>query len=171
MKIPKLLLILAVSTPLALVPAVVGATGVGQNCKKVGSVAVAKIRGKATKVQCVKVGKSSKWRRVSPSSKMDSSVTAGSALAPTENCRIADITPGVISSGFPRPDGYPSSLKKARVLVLPVSFTDLPFTASDLNYVKSKYMDVNSYYVATSYGAASVEAVYAEPANWANAGG
>ena len=171
MKIPKLLLILAVSTPLALVPAVVGATGVGQNCKKVGSVSVAKIRGKATKVQCVKVGKSSKWRQVSASSKMDSSVTAGSALAPTENCRIADITPGVISSGFPRPDGYPSSLKKARVLVLPVSFTDLPFTASDLNYVKSKYMDVNSYYVATSYGAASVEAVYAEPANWANAGG
>jgi hypothetical protein len=153
MKIARSLLILAFSTPLTLAPAVAGATGIGQTCKKVGSVAVVKVGGQATKVQCIKVGKNLKWQQVSSSSKTDSSVTAASALAPTENCRIADITPGVISSGFPRPDGYPSTMKKLRVLVLPVSFTDLPFTASDLNYVKSKYKDVNSYYVATSYGA------------------
>ena len=171
MKFARSFLILAVSTPLAFAPAVAGATGIGQTCKKVGSVAVVKVSGQATKVQCIKVGKNLKWQQVSSSSKTDSSVTAASALAPTENCRIADITPGVISSGFPRPDGYPSTLKKLRVLVLPVSFTDLPFTASDLNYVKSKYKDANSYYVATSYGAASFEAVYADSANWANAGG
>ena len=162
MPIAKVFFILAISTSLAFPPVIAGATGIGQTCKKVGSVAVVKVSGKATKVQCIKVGKNLKWQQVATNPQTNTSVTAVSALAPTENCRIADKTPGVISSGFPRPDGYPSALKKLRVLVLPVSFTDLPFTATDLNYVKSKYKDVNSYYVATSYGAASVEADYAD---------
>ena len=171
MKIVKTSFILVVSAALALSPAIADAEGVGQTCKKVGSFSVVKLKGKATKVQCVKVGKSSKWQQVSTSIKTDSATTPVSALASVENCRIADATPGVISSGFPRPDGYPSTTKKIRVLVLPVSFTDLPFTNSDLTYVKSKYKNVNDYYVATSYGSASVEAVYADSASWANAGG
>ena len=103
----------------------------------------------------------------------DARITAASELAPVDACRIADATPDngidgggvrVGTLGFPRADyvGTPSSL---RIAVMPLDFTDLPYTQQDHAALRRAVAEFVRYYGAMSYGRAAIDAtVVALPA-------
>jgi len=116
----------------------------GSKCTKVG--ATASSGGK--KYTCVKSGKKLVWDKgvvipvvtkapeveVKSLLSSDPRITPLSALTSLEICKTVDKTPdygqnGVVmhKNGFPRPVGSVSGKKSAKILVIPMSFTDLPF--------------------------------------------
>ena len=146
------------------------AAGIGQSCSKVAATATIKLKGKNTKILCVKTGGISRWQVPVSAMRTDSSITPLAKLPSPNVCQITDATPGEMSSGFPRSAGLVPSSGKLKILVIPVIFSDLEFTDSDLGYVKNKYQKVAEYFNESSYGVATVEATYADKDSWVNLG-
>ena len=68
---------------------------------------------------------------------LDDRITPTSQLNSMENCQTTDKTPdyvapgvSILRQGFPRPDGALYGKNSARVLMIPLSFKDRPFTTS-----------------------------------------
>jgi hypothetical protein len=116
----------------------------GSTCTKLG--ASASSGGK--KYTCVKSGKKLIWNKgvvipvvtkapeveVKNLLRSDPRITPNSGLTSLEVCKTIDKTPdygqnGLVmhKNGFPRPIGSVSGKKSAKILVIPLSFTDLPF--------------------------------------------
>ncbi len=143
------LLLLALTTPLQ-----AAAPKAGAKCTKAGSTATA--GGK--KFTCIKSGTKLVWNKgvaikvaaptpsptPTPESKVeaknllanDPRITPMSALTTLETCKTEDMTPdyremGVVlhKNGFPRPTKSVIGKSTAKILVIPMSFEDLPFRA------------------------------------------
>lgn len=143
----KTLFAILVSTSIAL-PLNAAGPIPGSYCKKVGLTSIAS--GK--KYTCIKSGNKLVWNKgsvikptpnpissTSASSpqnllSVDGRITPNSDLSKIEKCKTVDNTPdytdmGVyFRNGFPRPLQSSSGNKSAKVLVIPISFEDLPFT-------------------------------------------
>ena len=121
----------------------------GSSCKKAGLTATA--FGK--KYTCVKAGSKLVWNKgvvvlatpkpipfmdppASPKNllRLDSRITSNAELSKLEICKTTDMTPDYTDigtfykNGFPRPVQSSSGKNSARVLIIPISFNDLPFT-------------------------------------------
>lgn len=133
-------------------PTSYAAVKAGAKCTKAGSTSIA--GGK--KFTCIKSGTRLVWNKgvavkaaapkPSPNSDTkvevknllasDSRITPTSALTSLETCKTEDKTPdyregGVLRhrNGFPRPPEAITGKKKAKILVIPMSFNDAPFLA------------------------------------------
>lgn len=93
-------------------------------------------------------------------------ITADSDLSSASICKTSDVTPNGFTSngsprssnGFPRPANAYIGKVKARILYVPISFTDYKYVQADLDKTKSVTDDVTAFYKATSYG--NVELTY-----------
>ena len=134
-----IVLLLSLSSPVhAAVPKV------GTKCTKLGMTAIA--AGK--KYTCIKSGKNLVWDKgvaipavtkapvVEEKNLLstDSRIMPTSGLTPLSVCKTVDKTPDYVENGlilhkngFPRPTQSSSGKKSAKALVIPLSFTDLPF--------------------------------------------
>jgi M6 family metalloprotease-like protein len=137
----------------------------GAKCTKAGSTATAS--GK--KFTCIKSGTKLVWNKgvaikaaapkpsPTPEAKIevknllasDSRITATSALTAIDVCKTEDMTPDYMEggqiahrNGFPRPPRTVSGEKSAKVLVIPLSFTDLPFRDQRLTQFPALLSDV-----------------------------
>ena len=109
-----------------------------------------------------------------PSSAMPETKSLPNSLLNVQECRIQDATYYQYSSGssgFPRPDFLRSGLGQLEVLVIPVSFADLPFTSADVTALETTFSKVNSYFSAMSYAGASVNTTLAASSAWVDVGG
>ena len=133
-----IVLLLSLSSPVH-----AAAPKAGSKCAKAGQTSTS--AGK--KYTCIKSGKNLVWDKgvvipvvtkapeveVKSLLSSDSRITALSALTSLEICKTVDKTPEyrnnvmVHKNGFPRPVGSVSGKKSAKILVIPMSFTNLPF--------------------------------------------
>ncbi len=138
----------------------------GGKCTKAGTTLIA--AGK--KFTCVKSGTKLVWNKgvadkaapkpsatLSPGQKAETKnilssdlrITPVSALTSLNTCKIEDQTPGFMpdgsigyGNGFPRPTFSVYGRKSAKVLVVPMSFKNLPFTDQRSQSAKSALSDV-----------------------------
>ena len=175
-------LLLALTTPLQ-----AAAPKAGAKCTKAGSTATA--GGK--KFTCIKSGSKLVWNKgvaikaaaptptatPAPETKpevknllaTDPRITPASALTTLDTCKTEDMTPdylegGVLAhrNGFPRPALTVTGEKSAKVLVVPLSFKDLPFRdeklqrgqifSSDLDILKETIPSVKENFTRLSAG-------------------
>ena len=166
---------------------------IGSKCTKAGKTQVVK----GVRYVCTTSGGKTVWRKKSvslivqptplaPSAtstttststiplNQDPEITSVNSLLSTQDCRIQDATfneYSSVSSGFPRPSHIRSGFGQLEVLVIPVSFADLPFTSSDAQALDTAFSKVNSFYLAMSYGVASVKMTLASSSSWVDVGG
>ena len=141
-----------------------------QPCSKIGT--NKKIRGVTYK--CTRQGKRLVYIKVNQSSKteldlsIDPTITNSASLDQVSTCKIADATNGeaYISSGFPRAGAVANFKSTYKVLVIPISFTDLQFTTSSQNVIKSAYETANKLFTAMSYGQSTIQVSFASTQNW-----
>lgn len=82
-------------------------------------------------------------------------------------CKISDATAlNGMTEGFPRPQGALIKQSSYKVLVIPVSFSDLPYTPSELAFTKQRFEATNNEFQLFSYGSSTLEPTYADPASW-----
>jgi len=87
------------------------------------------------------------------------------------SCKIKDLTAtNGMSEGFPRPAGALINQSRYKVLVVPVSFSDLPFTTTELSFTKQRFEVTNQEFQRFSLGASAVEATFADPKEWLSIG-
>ncbi len=151
----------------------------GSVCSKVG---IKQVHAGKT-FTCVKSGQKKVWSKgvkVSspelkpiPVTDFSSSdlITAANSLTDVQICKTRDLTEGgVTSNGFPRPTYAKFGNFSARLLLLPISFTDFPFRDSDLRSVKAMADQVVSFYSKSSYGRVSLTFEILEKSKWINMG-
>jgi len=114
---------------------------------------------------------------------VDSRITQGSELNSIEMCKTPDQTPdgnpqGVANNrnGFPRPAATVYGKKSARILVIPMSFNDLPFraesnpsrpnTKSDLEALKEVIPNVKDAFRKASAGRFEIEIDVLPQSEW-----
>jgi M6 family metalloprotease-like protein len=139
-------------------------------CAKVGT--VKKIGG--TNFKCTRQNKSLVYIKIGQSSKSetdlstDPSITNIASLDQVSTCKIADATvpESYFSSGFPRAGQVANFKSTYRVLVIPISFTDLQFTSSSQSGIKTAYETANKLLTAMSYGQSSLQVTFASTQNW-----
>jgi hypothetical protein len=95
----------------------------------------------------------------------DPRISGTAAFDPVENCRITQEIREDNSVAFPRPQTSTKS-RNPRVLVLPVSFTDVPYTETDLNALKLATKGSSQFFYRQSYGLSQIEFIFAEKDNW-----
>jgi M6 family metalloprotease-like protein len=159
---------------------------VGTKCAKAGTLRTVK----TVRYRCKKSPKGLRWVVKSPKGTsitttstttttivvpLDSvsGITSVSNLLNIQECRIRDVTfhESGISSGFPNPSGGRGIFSQLEVLVIPASFTDLPFTPTEFLALETTYDRVRSFYSAMSYGKATVRTTIAPSASWVDMGG
>lgn len=141
-----------------------------QTCKKVGSI---KKIGQTT-FKCSRQKGKLVYVAVNQPSKsetdlsLDSGITNTNSLEPVSACKISDMTNGdaYISSGFPRGIQVPAPKSIYKVLVIPISFSDLQFTNSSQNAIKTAYETSNKLFSSISYGKTSLQVSFAAQQNW-----
>ena len=141
-----------------------------QRCSKVG---ITKKIGGVT-YKCTRQGKNLVFVKVNQPQKseldlsIDPGITNSAALEQTSSCKIADATSpeAYISSGFPRSSEILSNKNTYKVLVIPISFSDLQFTSSSQNVIKTAYESANKLFTSMSYGQTSIQVSFASPQNW-----
>lgn len=141
-----------------------------QRCSKVG---ITKKIGGVT-YKCTRQGKNLVFVKVNQPQKseldlsIDPGITNSAALEQTSSCKIADATSpeAYISSGFPRSSEILSNKNTYKVLVIPISFSDLQFTSSSQNVIKTAYESANKLFTSMSYGQTSIQVYFASPQNW-----
>ncbi len=84
-----------------------------------------------------------------------------------EKCKTADLTirPD-ISNGFPRPTSAIIGNASVRILFVPISFTDFPFSDEDLERTKRVTDEVKEFYKKTTYGKVSINFDFLEKRFW-----
>ncbi len=96
-----------------------------------------------------------------------SSISSQASLSDVEICKTSDLTPRTdVSNGFPRPANAKSGTVSARILYVPIIFSDLPFTESDLARLKVATEKVVEFYKATSYGKVSITYEFLPEQQW-----
>jgi M6 family metalloprotease-like protein len=81
------------------------------------------------------------------------SITNPAQLSPVEMCKTSDVSPRPdTSNGFPRPATAMVGTVSARILLVPIIFSDLPYTETDHQRMKAATNQVTRFYQATSYG-------------------
>ena len=177
-------LFLVGSVTLSVLP--VDAAATGGKCAKAGITQVTK----GVSYICVKSGKKNVWKGKPSLVKSNSStsttttttiplysdpeITSVNNLLNVQECRIADVTfsqTSSNSSGFPRPGFLRSGLGQIEVLMIPVNFTDLSYSAADAEALGTTFSKVNSYFSSMSYGGASVRMTLAASNSWVDVGG
>ena len=85
------------------------------------------------------------------------SITNPSQLSPVELCKTSDVSfrPDT-SNGFPRPSTAMVGTVSARILLVPIIFSDLPYTDADNERMKTATDYVARTYLETSYGRVSL---------------
>ena len=139
-------------------------------CSKIG---ITKKIGGVT-YKCTRQGKSLALVKVNQSQKsevdlsIDPTITNSATLEQTSSCKIADATnpEAYISSGFPRSSEILGNKSTYKILVIPISFSDLQFTNSSLNVIKTAYESANKLFTSMSYGQSSIQVSFASPQNW-----
>jgi hypothetical protein len=139
--------VLAASLVLSALSAAYAAVTPGSSCPKAGL----KQTYKGKVYTCIKQGKKLVWSKgavvVKPTPKptptvevknllaTDSRITPTSALTALDTCKTVDMTPNYLEkglvlhkNGFPRPTNSVIGKSTAKILVVPMSFEDLPFT-------------------------------------------
>lgn len=140
----RFLLLLTVTLTLGLLqPIATAAVKSGAVCKKVGQTSTSS----GIKYTCIKSGKKLVWDKgvvipvvikapeveIKSLLSSDPRITPLAALTSLEICKTIDKTPeyrdnGLVhKNGFPRPAKSVSGKKSAKILVIPLSFTNLPF--------------------------------------------
>lgn len=152
---------------------------VGTKCVKAGSFRTAK----NVKYQCKKSAQGLRWVISSPKGtstttasstttaaardlSIDPRITSALSLAPADNCKISDRTPGVISSGFPRHPQLVSSRRPLSLLAIPTVFSDLGFSDNDLSKLSEDLNKASSYFESVSYGKVSLNWKIASREDW-----
>jgi M6 family metalloprotease-like protein len=129
----------------------------------------------AGKFRCTKLGGRTVWRRMrsTPTNTTkvplhtDPTISGSESLLDISSCRIPDVSiGGTGSSGFPRPESVRSDRGQVDVLVIPVGFTDLPFSERDSASLKGVFSRVSRYYEAMSYDHASISTTIAPEDSW-----
>lgn len=172
----------AVPEPEALQPApAVASSGVeqaasigGKTCKKLGQMR----KTSAGSFRCTASGKQKSWKIVGATTATSSSTTnvplhtdptisGGESLLNLSACQTSDVSfDNSMSSGFPRPNWLRSGRGQVNVLVIPVSFSDLTFTARDVPALRQAYDRMGQYFSEMSYGRAAVRTVIAPESTW-----
>jgi hypothetical protein len=161
----RLLALLAVMLVLvSLEPVATAAVKPGSTCSKQGQT----ITYAAIKHTCVKSGKKLVWSKgvavkavpkpsitptQTPEKKVllnnDSRITPNGDLTALETCKTTDKTPEsqgnekeVFKNGFPRPSQTITGKKQAKILVIPMSFKDLPFYTEKVQRGRSNASDI-----------------------------
>ena len=98
---------------------------------------------------------------------LDPRISKEATLRNIQVCKIKDLTfqPGN-SNGFPRPDGVFPGKGNPKVLVLPLVFTDQPYTANDVELIKKASSEVTALYKKISFGKLNFEFVIASENQW-----
>ena len=155
-----IVLLLALTTPVQAATPKAGA-----KCTKAGATATA--AGK--KFTCVKSGKKLVWNKgvaikkptptstpkTEPEAKnllaTDPRITPTSALTAVDICKTEDMTPDYLEggveqhrNGFPRPANSAYGKTSAKILVIPLSFSDLPFTSQKAKGLSSQKSDTEA---------------------------
>ncbi len=79
------------------------------------------------------------------------SITNPAQLSPVELCKTADVSPRPdTSNGFPRPSTAMVGTVSARILLVPIVFSDLPYTDADHQRMKAATDFVTRIYKETS---------------------
>ena len=85
------------------------------------------------------------------------SITNPAELSAVEVCKTSDLTSrNGSSNGFPRPAKALNATSSARILLVPIIFSDLPYTESDNQRMKAATDLVTRFYQQTSYGRVSL---------------
>jgi M6 family metalloprotease-like protein len=95
------------------------------------------------------------------------SITNPSQLSPVEVCKTSDVSPRPdTSNGFPRPATAMTGTVSARILLVPIIFSDLPYTEADDLRMKTATDKVTRFYQETSYGRVSLTYEYLPKQYW-----
>ena len=168
----------------------IAAVKAGATCNKVGITSISS--GK--KFTCIKSGKKLIWDKgvaikkptvVIPEStnveptptptptpvvpkvdlKLDSRISALNFYEQVNVCKTSDLTPGGPtgpSSGFPRAN----TPKSAKIIVIPISFTDFPYTETDATKLKDALDKTVNFYDKTSYGKFKLTFEFVDQSKW-----
>ena len=147
------------------------ANTVGKKCTKVGKTSTT---SGGVELVCAKSGKKIVWKKksipvipaVTDLSK-SSSLSTRDLFSDVSICRISDVSYSKdVSLGFPRPAGLVANKSTYKALVIPVGFSDAPYSDYDLGLLKEKVAQVNRYFKVQSYGKAQIDFTYAESSKW-----
>ncbi|MDH4397411.1 MAG: hypothetical protein QE275_02400 [Actinomycetota bacterium] len=95
------------------------------------------------------------------------SITNPAQLSPEEVCKTADVSPRPdTSNGFPRPSTAMVGTVSARILLVPIVFSDLPYTDADHLRMKAATDFVTRIYKETSYGRVSLSYEFLPKQYW-----
>jgi M6 family metalloprotease-like protein len=150
------------------------ANTVGKTCTKVGKNSKT---SNNIEIVCAKSGKKLVWKKksvpvipvipvVNDLSKSPS-LSTRDLFSEISSCKISDVTyTKDVNLGFPRPAGLVANKSSYKALVIPVGFSDAPYTDYDLMFLKEKVAQVNQYFKVQSYGKAQIDFTYAETSKW-----
>jgi len=147
------------------------ASTVGKKCTKIGKTSTTT---GGVELVCAKSGKKIVWKKKPvPAAPAVTDLSKSSLLSTrdlfseTSNCKISDVSyTKDVSLGFPRPAGLVASKSTYKALVIPVGFSDAPYTDNDLMLLKEKVAQVDRYFKVQSYGKAQIDFTYAETSKW-----
>jgi M6 family metalloprotease-like protein len=150
------------------------ANSVGKTCPKIGKVSKTSA---GVQLTCEKSGKKLVWKKksatVTPFTPVDTDLSKTASLSSKDifadiaKCKISDLTTNSNGSlGFPRPRDLGTTKAKYKALVIPVGFSDAPFSDYDLEILKEKVAQVNQYFKVQSFGKAQIEFTYPESSKW-----
>lgn len=97
--------------------------------------------------------------------KLDSRISALNFYEQVNVCKTSDLTPGGPtgpSSGFPRAN----TPKSAKIIVIPISFTDFPYTETDATKLKDALDKTVNFYDKTSYGKFKLTFEFVDQSKW-----
>jgi M6 family metalloprotease-like protein len=96
-------------------------------------------------------------------------ITQAAELTDLETCKTEDLTPrSGGSNGFPRPATTLTGTISARILYVPIVFSDLQFNDSDLNRITQAADRVTKFYKETSYGRVLLTSEFLPKNLWVN---
>jgi len=161
--------------PAAVPPGVAQAASIGgTSCKQIGQVR----KTSSGSFRCTAIGTQKSWKLVRTTSTTSTTTTAvplytdptisgAEALLSLSACQIQDVSSdNAMSSGFPRPNWLRSGRGQVNVLVIPVSFADLPFTSREVPVLRQVYDQMSQYFSKMSYGRATVRTTLAPESTW-----
>lgn len=98
-------------------------------------------------------------------------ITKSSDLSDVKLCKTIDATGRAdVSMGFPRAASAAIGKLSARILFLPISFTDFPFQDSDYANLRSVADQVSDFYLKSSYGKVALTFDVLDKPLWVNMG-
>lgn len=95
-------------------------------------------------------------------------VSDSAGTLPITQCRLTDQTihNDGPNNGFPRPREARLGDQEARVLVMPISFKDLPFDDSTVRQLEEEFLEATEYYSTNSYGRMKLSFVVPQKEDW-----